>query len=305
LPTVSEPATVAEAAEALAAASSAAQTVTIEREGGDVVVSTARLNRVLEHEAGDLTVTVEAGIRLSELNALLAERGQRLSLDPPGDPTVGAVIAGDLFGPLAHRFGRARDLLLGVTVVLADGLVASSGGKVVKNVAGYDLGKLFSGSRGRLGLVARASFRLHPAPEWTETLAAETGGPGETQVRYGVLLRSELQPSACDILWPGRLALRLEGGSRTVEEQAARAASLIGARPADPSLWAEADALQQAAPARRAFGAGELAARLGEQRQALVRTGPTCYLFGDAAPLRWSALAERVRQSFDPGRVLR
>ena len=165
MPSVSEPASVEDAAEVVARAARDGARVSIERPGGDVVISTAGLDRVLEHEAGDLTVTVEAGIRLRALNARLAEQGQRLSLDPPDDPTVGAAIAGDLFGPLVHRYGRARDLLLGVTVVLADGLVASSGGKVVKNVAGYDLGKLFAGSRGRLGLIVRASFRLHPVPD--------------------------------------------------------------------------------------------------------------------------------------------
>ena len=134
--------------------------MSIDRAGGDLVVSTRYLNRLLEHEAGDLTATVEAGMRLSTLNERLAEHGQMLALDPPGDPTVGAVVAGDLFGPRAHRYGRARDLVLGVTVVLGDGTVANAGGKVVKNVAGYDLAKLFCGSHGRLGLIGARE----PAP---------------------------------------------------------------------------------------------------------------------------------------------
>ena len=92
------------------------------------------MNRVLEHESGDLTCTVEAGIRLSALAAALAPSSQRLSLDPPGDPTIGACLACDLSGPLRHRFGAPRDLVLGVTLVLADGTIVNAGGKVVKNV---------------------------------------------------------------------------------------------------------------------------------------------------------------------------
>ena len=144
------------------------------REGGRLRVGDdLRLDglaRVLEHEAGDLTCTVEAGIRLSTLAAVLARAGQRLSLDPPGDPTIGACLAAALSGPRRHRFGTPRDLVLGVTLVLADGTVASSGGKVVKNVAGYDLGKLVCGSHGTLALIARVSLRLHPLPAAARTL---------------------------------------------------------------------------------------------------------------------------------------
>ena len=111
-------------------------------------LTTDGLDRILEHEAGDLTCTVEAGVRLSVLQDALGEHGQRLSLDPPGDPTVGALLARNLSGPLRHRFGAPRDLVLGVTLVLADGTIASAGGKVVKNVAGYDLARLVCGSRG-------------------------------------------------------------------------------------------------------------------------------------------------------------
>jgi len=115
--------------------------------------------RLLEHAAGDLTATAEAGLRLSALQEAVARHGQMLALDPPGDPMLGAVVADNLSGPRRHRYGGPRDLLIGITVVLADGTIARAGGKVVKNVAGYDLGKLFCGSRGRFGLIARASLR--------------------------------------------------------------------------------------------------------------------------------------------------
>ena len=154
-----------EAAEVMAGASVAGTSVSIERPGGEIELRTSKLDRILEHEAGDLTCTVEAGIRLSALGEALAAHGQMLALDPPGDPTVGACLAGNLSGPRRHRYGTMRDLVIGATVVLGDGTVASSGGKVVKNVAGYDLGKLLCGSVGTLGLIARVSLRLHPVPD--------------------------------------------------------------------------------------------------------------------------------------------
>ena len=131
----------AEAAELLAAANTEGRRVRI---GEDL--TTDGLDRILEHEPGDLTCVVEAGIRLSVLQAALAGHGQRLALDPPGDPTIGACLAANLSGPLRHRFGAPRDLVLGVTLVLPDGTVASSGGKVVKNVAGYDLARAINAS---------------------------------------------------------------------------------------------------------------------------------------------------------------
>ena len=144
-----------------------------------------------------------------------------LALDPAGDPTIGACIAGDLHGPRSHRYGRMRDLLLGVTVVLGDGLVASSGGKVVKNVAGYDLGKLLCGSRGTLGVICRASLRLHPLPDASATLVAPVSGDGEAKRQ--AILRSTLVPSALDVT-DERLAVMFEGGAAAVEFQLERRA---------------------------------------------------------------------------------
>ncbi|SDG17791.1 glycolate oxidase FAD binding subunit [Sinosporangium album] len=129
----------------------------------DLVVDTRGMDRVLEHEAGDLVVRVEAGTTMDKLAAALAAAHQELALDVPLDgATVGGTLATATAGPRALRYGTARDLLIGVTVVLADGTIAKSGGKVVKNVAGYDLGKLFTGSYGTLGIIAEAAFRLHP-----------------------------------------------------------------------------------------------------------------------------------------------
>src|SRR6476619_590949 len=168
------------------------------------------MDSVLEHESGDLTCTVEAGIRLSALAAALAPARQRLSLDPPGDPTIGACLAANLSGPLRHRFGAPRDLVLGVTLVLADGTIVNAGGTVVKNVAGYDLGKLVCGSAGRLALIGRVSLRLHPVPAAAATVVVET--PAAATVA-ATLLRSHLVPSAVDVLHPGRVAVLFEGGA--------------------------------------------------------------------------------------------
>ncbi len=257
------PATIAEASAILADASAAGTRLRI---GDDV--STAGLDRVLEHEAGDLTCTVEAGIRLSALRARLAESGQRLSLDPPGDPTVGACLAARLSGPLSHRFGSPRDLVLGVTLVLGDGTIASSGGKVVKNVAGYDLGKLVCGSEGRLALIARVSLRLHPLPAAASTLVVETDDPAAI---ITTLRRSQLQPSAADVLHPGRVAVLFEGGARSVDAQMETARGLVGGAPESGAVWDEARERQGRARGRLAFAPADLANVLPTLGEAVAR----------------------------------
>jgi glycolate oxidase FAD binding subunit len=285
LPSVSEPATLEEAAGVLRGGAS----VSIEREGGEVVLSTRRLDRVLEHEPGDLIAIVEAGLRLSELQARLEPHGQMLALDPPGDPTIGACLAGDLSGPRRHRYGAMRDLVLGVTVVLADGTVASSGGKVVKNVAGYDLGKLFAGSRGRLGLVARVALRLHPRPATSATVVAETDDP---RALWRELQRSQLTPAAVDFLPPGRFAILLEGGEAAVAAQQRRCP---GDSAHETSVWDESASRQQRAGGRVAFD---------WQACLLARPGAGIAFVEGAVPREWSPLAERVRAAFDPEGVL-
>jgi glycolate oxidase FAD binding subunit len=283
LPNVSEPATLEEAAAVLAAG----ERVSIERGGGDVRLSTAALNRVLEHEPGDLTAVVEGGLRLSALQEHLAAHGQMLALDPPGDPTIGACLAGDLSGPRRHRYGAMRDLVIGVTVVLPGGLVASSGGKVVKNVAGYDLSKLFSGSRGRLGLIARVALRLHPRPAAAATVVAEAPDP---RVVWRELTRSQLEPSAVDVL-PGRVAMLFEGRPAAVAAQVAAAPG----EASDDAVWAEGARLQAGAAARVPFT---------WQDCAVARPGPGHAYVAAAEPRPWSPLAERVRAGFDPEGIL-
>jgi glycolate oxidase FAD binding subunit len=257
------PTTIEEAAAMLAAAGDAGSRVRI---GEDLV--TDRLDRVLEHEAGDLTCTVEAGIRLSALRERLARTGQRLSLDPPGDPTVGACLAGRLSGPLSHRFGTPRDLVLGVTLVLGDGTVASSGGKVVKNVAGYDLGKLVCGSEGRLALIARVALRLHPVPAASATLVVETDDPAGA---VAALRGSQLQPSALDVLHPGRVAVLFEGRETAVAAQLDAARALVGGVVAGNGVWDEARERQGRSLGRVRFAPADLRNLLSTLDEAVVR----------------------------------
>lgn len=143
----------------------------------DLILSTVRLDKIIEHPWADLTVSVEAGCTIQKLQSALAQHGQRLALDPlwPENATIGGVLSTNDSGTLRLRFGALRDLIIGVTIALADGTLASSGGKVVKNVAGYDLPKLVTGAFGTLGVITRAVFRLHPLPRNTKTFSISVG----------------------------------------------------------------------------------------------------------------------------------
>jgi glycolate oxidase FAD binding subunit len=230
---------------------------------------------IVEHEPGDLTCVVAGGLRLAILQEGLAVHGQRLSLDPPGDPTIAECIADDLSGPLRHRFGTMRDLVLGITVTLRDGTRATSGGKVVKNVAGYDLGKLFCGSRGRLGRVEQVALRLHPLPVATRTVVTDAS-------RWRELHFSSLVPSAVDLAG-GRMHVLFEGSPRSVAAQAAE----LGGEEADP--WTELRALQARLPGKIRHDVGDGAP--------LVRPGPRIAYVEQAVEPAWSALAERVAEA--------
>ena len=263
------------------------------------------MNRILEHDPGDLTCTVEAGVRLSELRAALANAGQRLSLDPPGDPSIGALLARNVSGPLRHRFGAPRDLVLGATLVLADGTIANAGGKVVKNVAGYDLGRLVCGSEGRLAFIARVSFRLHPLPKATRTIVVETD---EAASVAGALLASQLQPSVLDVLHPGRVAALFEGSERAVQAQVATAQTLVGGSEAEPGVWDESRQRQAAAQGRLRFAPCELAVTLEQLDDAIVRPASGVAYVSEQVTQELDTPAARlvdaIRQQLDPQGVL-
>jgi glycolate oxidase FAD binding subunit len=170
----------------------------------DIELSTSGLDRIVEHNVGDLTAVLEAGVPLETAQAAFAEEGQALSLDPPaGAATIGGIVASGDSGPLRSRYGAARDLVLGMTVALSDGTVAKSGGKVIKNVAGYDLAKLFSGSLGTLGAILELSVRLHPLPRSTATAAAGSRDPDVLGRAAHALSHCALEHAGLDLRFGG------------------------------------------------------------------------------------------------------
>ncbi len=222
----------------------------------DLILSTARLNRVLEHAAGDLVVRVEAGVTLEALQETVGKAGQRLALNPPeAGATLGGIVAANPSGPLRLRYGTVRDLLIGVTVVLADGTVAKAGGKVVKNVAGYDLCKLYTGSLGTLGVIVETIWRLHPVPAARRTVVVELSTPEAAGAAVQTLLHAPLSPLALDALelrWGGEgtLAVLFEGIEPGVVAQARTAETLLAEYgPARTLLADEQDALWRQATA--------------------------------------------------------
>lgn len=169
--------------------------------GVNLIVSTERLNQLIEHAVGDLTVTVEAGSNFADIQATLANSKQFLALDPtaPESATIGGIIATADTGSLRQRYGGVRDQLLGITFVRADGEIAKAGGRVVKNVAGYDLMKLFTGSYGTLGIITQATFRVYPLPEASATVVL-TGEVDALTQALTKLRSSALTPTQADLL---------------------------------------------------------------------------------------------------------
>jgi glycolate oxidase FAD binding subunit len=167
----------------------------------DLILSTVRLNRIVEHAWADLTVTVEAGCTLQSLQTTLARHGQRLAFDGlrPDSATIGGILSTNDSGALRLRFGSLRDLIIGVTIALPDGTLASSGGKVVKNVAGYDLPKLVTGAFGTLGVITRAVFRLHPLCPNSSTVTFSAANWEDMQAKLHAIQDSKLAHSAFQI----------------------------------------------------------------------------------------------------------
>jgi glycolate oxidase FAD binding subunit len=222
-----------------------------------VELDTRGLNRIVEHNEGDFTAIVEAGITLAGAQAAFAQCGQMLAIDPPlgaGEgATIGGIMATNDTGPARHRYGGLRDLVLGATVVLSDGIVATSGGKVIKNVAGYDLAKLFTGSFGTLGLIARVAVRLHPLSATMATAIGRTDDPDRLAGAALALARLPLEANCLDVGWAngsGRLLVRFAGDAadERAREAMARMRSLemVETVTDDTALWAAQRAGQRA-----------------------------------------------------------
>ncbi|MGX6607925.1 FAD-binding oxidoreductase [Micromonosporaceae bacterium Da 78-11] len=201
----------------------------------DLIIDTSRLTGVVEHAAGDLITVVRAGTPVDRLPAALGD--QQLALDAGPGATVGGTVAVNVSGPRRLLYGTARDLLIGMTVVRPDGKVAHSGGKVVKNVAGYDLAKLFTGSYGTLGLITECAFRLHPRPR--AALFVRASAPATDVAR---ILGAQVVATAIEVDSPAggdtELAVLVEGTPAGVADRAAAVGKLIGGTTSDtPPPW--------------------------------------------------------------------
>src|SRR6266481_9911477 len=262
----------------------------------DVILSTARLHRVIGHAWADLTVSAEAGCTFAKLQETLAKHGQRLALDAlwPERATVGGVLSTNDSGALRLRFGSLRDLVIGLTLALADGTVASSGGRVVKNVAGYDLPKLATGAFGTLGVITRVFFRLHPLPKETRTISCVTTDVREAERLVLAIQNSKLAHSAlqicCGTEMQSRVDVLFEGTEEGLSAQSVQLKLMAseakqGDRTGDVwnrrhELWLDAKKSGEFAVAKFAALPAQIAETV-EMMEMVV-----------AAPLRWSAVAQ-------------
>ncbi len=293
---VAEPATVEEAAEVMKGCARDRQRLVFvgggtdlgvgaPPAGVDVLLRTGRLSRVVEHSPSDQIVVAEAGLTLAALQRTLAAHGQRLGLDPPGaeQATLGGIVAANAFGAHRTRFGTARDLIIGLSIVRADGTAARGGGKVVKNVAGFDLPRLFVGSLGTLGLITSVTFRLHPLPEASATVAVEPITGGQARALVVATREAQLEPASLMLLAGSgalRLGVRFEGFGPGVRQQTGRFSGLVQAAGLRGELLDEAGAEAFWARHEAARTSGAVRVRLAAPPSALEQV-----LAGAVAPL--------------------
>ncbi|WP_232662365.1 FAD-binding oxidoreductase [Pseudonocardia sp. TRM90224] len=242
----------------------------------DAVLDTTGMRGVIAHNPGDMTVSVRAGTPLRELAAELAPHGQHVAFDAArvaGGATVGGLFATADAGPAALVHGSLRDLVIGVTLVLADGTVASSGGHVIKNVAGYDLAKLVHGSYGTLAVIAEVVLRLHPVPESTATLSVACTLPEAAELA-AVVLGGPYEPAALE--WAeGTLLIKVDGTERALPARVERLRAAVGGSTAEPDIWERHAALVRGADGRASIRVGVLPSRLPELLGALPRVSTT------------------------------
>ena len=260
----------------------------------DLIFSTARLNNVLEHASSDLTVTVEAGCTIQKLQETLAQHAQRLAIDPlwPEKSTVGGILSTNDSGALRLRFGSLRDLIIGVTVALPDGTLASSGGKVVKNVAGYDLPKLLTGALGTLGVITRAVFRLHALPHNARSFSVATSQPMATRDLLLAIQDAKLDHTALQSHLSGEALptsdILFEGTEAGLDAQSAHLRTLCnGAEVSDasPSVWnARQELWSISDPAETAI------AKISTLPADLARVVELFHHAADSYSVRWKSL---------------
>ena len=238
----------------------------------DVELSTLALDRIVEHNEGDLTAVVEAGVRFASMQETFASAGQMLALDPPlgedDSATIGGVVATADSGPLRHRYGSVRDLVVGMTVALSDGTVAKSGGKVIKNVAGYDLAKLFAGAYGTLGAILQVAVRLHPLPPRTATAVGVSDDPAALAAAANELTHARLELQSLDLGWQdGQGAVMARLGGATVADPAAEVAGLLSRHGLETSVDEDDQALWDGARAAQRSREGIVVRVSGVQDQ--------------------------------------
>jgi glycolate oxidase FAD binding subunit len=287
------PSSVEELADELRAADDAGDSVRIRGAGTKLAwaaaaapaleISTTGLDGVLEHNPGDLTAVLGAGVPLARAQEVFAGEDQMLALDPPGtDATIGGVVASADSGPLRARYGGVRDLVIGMRVALADGTLAKSGGQVIKNVAGYDLAKLFAGSYGTLGAITEVSVRLHPlAPETTSVLG-HASDPALLARGAHALSHARLEQLGLDVRWSaGRGSVLSRSGGATARPQAEAAQRLLDEarleteiREDDDGLW-EAQRERQRSPAGLVVKVSALQSDLPDLLETAERHGAT------------------------------
>jgi glycolate oxidase FAD binding subunit len=316
----------------------------------DVLLELTELDALVEHTAGDLVAVVQAGRRLVDLQDDLARAGQWFAVDPARRGTVGGLVATASTGPIRLSAGPVRDLVIGARMVRPDGVVAKSGGKVVKNVAGYDLGKLLTGSYGTLGVITQVALRLHPLPERSTWVRAPVSSPTAAQDTVLRIAHSHLVPSGVELDWRdghGEIAVRLDGISNGVAARTRDAEELLGpgasAGEERPDWWGsepdpapvvlkvshEVASLGEVLravgdrPARGSAGVGTLhvgvdadaaVAAVSALRGAASRFGGAVVVLDAPAdtkreldvwgPVRGLDLMRRVKEQFDPNRVL-
>ena len=210
----------------------------------DLALSTARLNAVIAHRHGDLTATIQAGAKLVDVNRVLAQHRQWIPLDPPASDraTIGGIVATNDSGPRRHRYGAPRDLIIGVELARADGRLAKGGGIVVKNVAGYDLPRLLTGSFGSLGVIVTATFKLYPLTEASRTLVVEASSPADLCALALKVSASQLTPTALEFsTHPLRLIIRFESIEASVIQQSETASKLMSENGHDARMLSESE----------------------------------------------------------------